>query len=158
MSVYLSVRHTFAGLGGNPLSPNSSETAWNFQTPFYRMEAGRLRMVYVNFHKPICPRDFSITIYGRNAALPGAGHCHCHHHMCRTRTAVARFEMRATQKPRPRRVISVIRGPKGQPHVYNTYGWPEGRACFSQGEWPIYMQLAHIYAKLVLAYRPKSNG
>ena len=71
----LSVRHTFAGLvlqmggpgrrggGGNPLSPNSSETAWNFQTPFYRIEAGRLRMVYVNFHKPICPRDFSITIY-----------------------------------------------------------------------------------------------
>ena len=39
----------------NPLSPNSSETAWNFQTPFYRMEAGSLRMVYVNFHKPICP-------------------------------------------------------------------------------------------------------
>ena len=51
------------GGGGNPLSPNSSETAWNFQTPFYRIEAGRLRMVYVNFHKPICPRDFSITIY-----------------------------------------------------------------------------------------------
>ena len=50
-------------LGGNPLSPNSSETAWNFQMPFYRMEAGSLRMVYVNFHKPICPRDFSITIY-----------------------------------------------------------------------------------------------
>ena len=50
----LSVRHTFA------LSPNSSETAWNFKTPFYRMEAGRLRMVYVNFHKPICPRDFSV--------------------------------------------------------------------------------------------------
>ena len=49
--------------GGNPLSPNSSETAWNFKTPFYRMEADRLRMVYVNFHKPICPRDFSITIY-----------------------------------------------------------------------------------------------
>ena len=52
----LSVRHTFAmgeGGGGNPLSPNSSKTAWNFQTPFYRMEAGSLRMVYVNFHKPI---------------------------------------------------------------------------------------------------------
>jgi len=24
------------------------------------MEAGSLRMVYVNFHKPICPRDFSV--------------------------------------------------------------------------------------------------
>ena len=47
-------------VGGNPLSPNSSETAWNFQTPFYRMEAGSLRMVYVYFHKPICPRDFSV--------------------------------------------------------------------------------------------------
>ena len=51
------------GGGGNPLSPNSSKTALNFQTPFYMMEAGSLRMVYVNFHKPICPRDFSITIY-----------------------------------------------------------------------------------------------
>ena len=49
--------------GGNPLSPNSSETAWNFQTPFYRIEPGRLRMVYVNFHKPTISRDFSKTIY-----------------------------------------------------------------------------------------------
>ena len=31
-------------------------------TPFYRMEAGSLRMVYVNFHKPIFPRDFYMTI------------------------------------------------------------------------------------------------
>ena len=50
------------GLGGrgSPLSPNSSETGWNFQTPFYRMEAGSLRMVYVNFHKPTISRDFSM--------------------------------------------------------------------------------------------------
>ena len=33
------------GGGGNPLSPNSSETAWNFQTPFYKKEAGSIRMV-----------------------------------------------------------------------------------------------------------------
>ena len=45
------------------MSPNSSETAWNFQTPFYRMDAGRLKMVYVYFHKPTLPRDFSMTIY-----------------------------------------------------------------------------------------------
>ena len=48
------------GRGGSPLSPNSSETGWNFQTPFYRMEAGSLRMVYVNFHKPTISRDFSM--------------------------------------------------------------------------------------------------
>ena len=43
-----------AGVGANLLLPNSSETARNFQTPFYMVEAGSLRMVYVNFHKPIC--------------------------------------------------------------------------------------------------------
>ena len=43
------------GLGGNPLLPNSSETAWNFETPFYRKEDGSMRMVYVYFHKPIYP-------------------------------------------------------------------------------------------------------
>ena len=48
--------------GGNPLSPNSSETAWNFQTPFYRVNTDRLKMVYVNFHRPICHRDFSMTV------------------------------------------------------------------------------------------------
>ena len=48
------------GRGGSPLSPNSSETGWNFQTPFYRMEAGSLRMVYVNFHKPTISRDLSM--------------------------------------------------------------------------------------------------
>ena len=41
------------------MSPNSSETAWNIQTPFYRMDTDNLMMVYVNFHNPICPRDFS---------------------------------------------------------------------------------------------------
>ena len=46
-------------LGGNPLSPNFSKTAWNIQTPFYRMDTDNLRMVYINFHNPICPRDFS---------------------------------------------------------------------------------------------------
>ena len=52
-----------AGLGGNPLLPNSSEMPWNFQTPFYRKDSGTLRMVYVNFHKPICIRNFSMTIF-----------------------------------------------------------------------------------------------
>ena len=36
-----------AVLGAIPLSPNSSETAWNFETPFYRKEDGSMRMVYV---------------------------------------------------------------------------------------------------------------
>ena len=42
-----------AGPGANPLLPNSSETAWNFETPFYRKEDGSMRMVYVYFHKLI---------------------------------------------------------------------------------------------------------
>ena len=41
------------------LSSNSSETAWNFPTPFYKIDAGSLRMVYVIFYKTISPRDFS---------------------------------------------------------------------------------------------------
>ena len=49
--------------GGNPLSPNSSKTAWNFQTPFYRMDTDSLRMVYVNFHRPISHRDFFMTVF-----------------------------------------------------------------------------------------------
>ena len=48
------------GPGGNPLSPNSSETAWNFKMPFYKIEVGSLRMVYVNFDKPTCPSEFSM--------------------------------------------------------------------------------------------------
>ena len=50
-------------LGGNPLSPNFSETAWNIQTPFYRMDTDSLRMFYVNFHRPICLRDFFMTVF-----------------------------------------------------------------------------------------------
>ena len=50
-------------MGENPLLPNSSEMAWNFQMPFYRKESGTLWMVYVNLHKSICPRVFSMTIY-----------------------------------------------------------------------------------------------
>ena len=48
-----------AGAKGIPLLPNSSKRAWNFQTPFYRKDSGALRMVYVNFHKHICPRELS---------------------------------------------------------------------------------------------------
>ena len=43
----------------NPLSQNSSETAWNFQTPFYRVDTDSLRMVCIHFYKHICIRDFS---------------------------------------------------------------------------------------------------
>ena len=46
-----------------------TETAWNFQTPFYRKDSGILRKVYVNFHNPISPGDFSMTIYYFRACL-----------------------------------------------------------------------------------------
>ena len=52
-----------AGPRANPLLPNSSEMAWNLETPFYSKDSGILRMGYVNFHKPIWPRDFFLTIY-----------------------------------------------------------------------------------------------
>ena len=55
------------GRGGSTLSSNSSEMAWNFQMPFYRMDTDSLRMVYVNFHKAICLRDFS----GRGGSFAG---------------------------------------------------------------------------------------
>ena len=50
-------------LGGNPLSPNFSKTAGNIQTPFYRIDIDSLRMFYVNFQRPICHRDFSMTFF-----------------------------------------------------------------------------------------------
>ena len=36
-------------LGGNPLSPNFSETAWNIQTPFYRMDTDSFEDVLCKF-------------------------------------------------------------------------------------------------------------
>ena len=50
-------------LGGNPLSPNFSKTAGNIQTPFYRIDIDSLRMFYVNFQRPICHRDFFMTVF-----------------------------------------------------------------------------------------------
>ena len=47
---------------GGALSLNSSEMAWTFPMPFYRMNTDRLRMVYVYFHRPICYRNLSITV------------------------------------------------------------------------------------------------
>ena len=114
------------GGGGNPLSPNSSETAWNFKTPFYRMEAGRLRMVYVNFHKPICPRDFSITIYYFYWVWPTKS----------IRSQIMRLSINLKKGLQARSAshmsTTLMAGPKGQPYVYNTYGWPEGPAIISR--------------------------
>ena len=41
-------------LWGGSLLLNSSKTAWNFQMPFYKMDTDSLRMIYLNFHNPIC--------------------------------------------------------------------------------------------------------
>ena len=84
---YIDIYNIFdnALMGGSTLSPNSSETGWNFQTPFYRIVTDSLRMVYVNFHKSICLRDFSgtatlirgrvllATMMARQKAGPGEG-------------------------------------------------------------------------------------
>ena len=59
------------------LSPNSSETAWNFQTPFYRMGTDSLRMIYVYFHRSICNRDFSMTVLFNGEALCPHGEALC---------------------------------------------------------------------------------
>ena len=50
------------GQGENPLLPNSSKTAWNFQTLFYMMDTDSLMMVYVYFQISICHRDISMTV------------------------------------------------------------------------------------------------
>ena len=55
-TAYLSVTR----LSGGALQLNSSKTAWNFITPFYRMGTDSLRMVYVIFHKSIYLRDISM--------------------------------------------------------------------------------------------------
>ena len=46
--------------GGNRLLPNSADMAWNFQTLFYKIAVGSLKVVYAKFQKPIFPRDFSV--------------------------------------------------------------------------------------------------
>ena len=55
-----SVYHTFFR---GALSSNSSETAWVFPTPFYRMNIDSPRMVYVYFHRPIYHRNFLWPFY-----------------------------------------------------------------------------------------------
>ena len=44
------------------LLPYSSELGGNFQTTFYMVDVGRLKILFFNFHKPTCPRDFSVII------------------------------------------------------------------------------------------------
>ena len=109
---------------GNPLSTNSSKTAWNFQTSFYRMDTDTLRMVYVNFHKPICIRDFSVgrggsgrriwlslnssetawnfqtSFYRMEAGSMRMVYVNFHKHICpRDFSVIADFSARISQKP-----------------------------------------------------------
>ena len=55
-------------VGGNPVWSNSSETAWNLQMPFYRIDAGSLRMVYVNIDHPLSPFKLRTIPYDRYGA------------------------------------------------------------------------------------------
>ena len=67
-TAYLSVTR----LSGGALPPNSSETAWNFKTPFYRMGTGTLWMVYVILYKSISFRDLSGRV-GFGGSCGGGG-------------------------------------------------------------------------------------
>ena len=48
--------------GAYHLSPNFSETTWNFQTQLTKMIEGSMRMLYINFHSTSTSysRDFSV--------------------------------------------------------------------------------------------------
>ena len=47
--------------GGYHLSPNSSGTVWKFLMLLTWLVVSSRRIVYVNFHSPICPRKFFMT-------------------------------------------------------------------------------------------------
>ena len=87
-SVGPSVLRSVTRLSGGALSSNSSETAWTFPTPFYRMNIDSPRMVYVYFHRPIYHRDFSMTvllkiIYGQDTySVMYFGVCLTSWHLC----------------------------------------------------------------------------
>ena len=47
--------------GGYHLSANSFGTVWNISMPLTWLGVSSIRIVYVNFHSPICPRKFFMT-------------------------------------------------------------------------------------------------
>ena len=62
--------------GGNSLagvyhlSPNTSETTWNFQMQLTKMIVDSMKMIYIYFHSPNCSRDFSDCREFRGLLMP----------------------------------------------------------------------------------------
>ena len=104
-------------------------------------------MVYVNFHKPICPRDFSITIYYFYWVRPTKS----------IRSQIMRLSINLKKGLQARSAshmsTTLMAGPKGQPYVYNTYGWPEGPAIISRdsslGRRPSLLIVLYIVGQLI---------
>ena len=86
------------------------------------MEANSARGAHVQLYLNICPRDFSITIYYFYWVWPTKS----------IRSQIMRLSINLKKGLQARSAshmsTTLMAGPKGQPYVYNTYGWPEGPA------------------------------
>merc|ERR1712239_30843 len=67
VKLHLEIHSQFGGIhkqrifsAMHTLLPYSSEMGDNFQTTFYMVDVGRLKILFFNFYKPTCPRDFSV--------------------------------------------------------------------------------------------------
>ena len=65
MSITHFVGRSVARLSGGALSLNSFETAWTFPKPFHKMNIDSLRMIYVNFYRPIYDRFIKDHLWTR---------------------------------------------------------------------------------------------
>ena len=65
-SVRRSVRYTFVG---GCVVAELPRVGLEFHASFYKMDTDSLRMIYVNFHKSICLRDFSGRGWGEEEIL-----------------------------------------------------------------------------------------
>ena len=86
------------------------------------MEANSAKGAHVQLYLNICPRDFSITIYYFYWVWPTKS----------IRSQIMRLSINLKKGLQARSAshmsTTLMAGPKGQPYVYNTYGWPEGPA------------------------------
>ena len=118
-SLCRSVGRSVTRLSVGALSSISSELAWTFPAPFYRMNIDSSRMVYVYFHRSIYHWDFSMTvllkiIYGQDTySVMYLGVCltSCLLYHDPGGQASARYE----------RAITAM-------EMGLAYGWPEGPA------------------------------
>ena len=92
-------------IGGNSLLPNFFKMAGNVQTPFYWIDTDSLMILYINFHRPICNKDF-LTFW----LLEGQA-------MCKTNANLVHGP------------ISVTFGGRASPCPPNVHLWAPAHSC-----------------------------